>query len=198
MGTEISVEIWRDDPIKAKQCVHDVFKEMRRIDSLMSPFKNNSELTKINNSATDQPVVISIELFDLIKKSIEFSELSKGAFDITFSSVAYLYDYRAAIQPTNEIINKKLAAINYRHIQLNTEQHSVRFKKQGVRIDLGGIAKGYAVDNAIEVLKRCGSEYGLVTAGGDSRILGDKKGRPWMMGIQHPRNKKERYRLSCP
>ena len=191
MGTEITVEIWHDENKNALQCVDNVFKEMWRIDALMSPFKENSELTKVNNMAKHQPVVISIELFDLLKKSIKFSELSKGAFDITFSSIGYLYDYREGIQPTDEMINKNLAAINYRHIQLNTEEHSVRFKRQGVRIDLGGIAKGYAVDNAIEILKRCGTEYGLVTAGGDSRILGDKKGRPWMMGIRHPRNKKQ-------
>ena len=191
MGTEITVEIWHDEKQKAQQCIDNVFKEMWRIDALMSPFKESSELTKVNNMAKDQPVVISIELFDLLKKSIKFSELSEGVFDITFSSIGYLYDYREGIQPTDEMINKDLAAINYRHIQLNTEEHSVRLKKQGVRIDLGGIAKGYAVDNAIEILKRCGTEYGLVTAGGDSRILGDKKGRPWMMGIQHPRNKKQ-------
>ena len=191
MGTEITVEIWHDKKQKAQHCFDDVFKEMWRIDALMSPFKDNSELTKINNNASDQPVVVSEELFRLLNKSLEISHLSDGAFDITFSSIGYMYDYREGTQPTNEMINKKLAAINYQHILLNTKEHSVRFKKQGVRIDLGGIAKGYAVDNAIDILKRCGTEYGLVTAGGDSRILGDKKGRPWMMGIQHPRKKKE-------
>ena len=191
MGTEITVEVWHDEKQKAQQCVDNVFKEMWRIDALMSPFKENSELTKVNNMAKDHAVVIGSELFELLKKSIKFSELSEGAFDITFSSIGYLYDYREGIQPTDEMINKNLTAVNYRHIQLNTEERSVRFKKQGVRIDLGGIAKGYAVDNAVEVLKRCATEYGLVTAGGDSRILGDKKGRPWMMGIQHPRKKNE-------
>ena len=190
MGTEITVEIWHDKKQNAQQCVDNVFKEIWRIDALMSPFKKNSELTKVNNIAKDHAVVISTELFELLKKSIKFSKLSEGAFDITFSSIGYLYDYREGIQPTDEIIKKNLGAINYRNIQLNTEEHSVYFKKQGVRIDLGGIAKGYAVDNAIEILKSCGTEYGLVTAGGDSRILGNKKGRPWMMGIQHPRQKK--------
>jgi len=112
MGTEITVEIWHDKNIKAQQCVDDVFKEMWRIDALMSPFKENSELTKINNMAKDQPVVISIELFDLLKKSIKFSKISEGAFDITFSSIGYLYDYREGIQPTDAMINKNLAAIN--------------------------------------------------------------------------------------
>ncbi|MCW8909358.1 MAG: FAD:protein FMN transferase [Gammaproteobacteria bacterium] len=191
MGTEITVEIWHEEKQKALECISDVFKEMWRIDALMSPYKSDSELTKINNMAQDNAVVISSELFQLLEKSLNISKISNGAFDITFSSIGYLYDYREGVQPLDKIINEKLEAVDYRHILLNKEKSSVRFKKHGVRIDLGGIAKGYAVDNAIAILKGCGTEYGLVTAGGDSRILGDKKGRPWMMGIQHPRKKKE-------
>ena len=191
MGTEITVEIWQNENSSSQQCIDNVFMEMWRIDALMSPYKENSELTKINNMASDRPVVISEELFHLLSKSLEISRLSDGAFDITFSSIGYLYNYRKKRQPTDKLINKKLNAINYQHILLDSKKRTVHFKNKAVRIDLGGIAKGYAVDNAINILKRCGTKYGLVTAGGDSRILGDKKGRPWMMGVQHPRKKQE-------
>lgn len=189
MGTRISVELWHDDPVTAKQCEEAVFTEMHRIDALMSPYKEDSQLAKINREASQQPVKVSPELYRLIEQSQKISELSNGAFDITFASVGYLYDYRERIKPSEDEIKKRLEAIDYRHIVLNPSDQSVEFNSPGVRIDLGGIAKGYAVDNGIRILQRCGVRHGLVSAGGDSRIIGDKRGRPWMMGIQHPRKK---------
>ena len=187
MGTEIALEIWHQNPNRAEVCANQVFTEMRRIDALMSPFKPNSELSKINNLAADQAVVISDELFSLIGESIKYSELSSGAFDITFSSVGYLYDYRLKKHPSNAIINELLPAINYRHLVLDKSKRSIRYAMKGVRIDLGGIAKGYAIDNAVAMLRACGVDNGVVKAGGDSFMIGTRNGRPWMLGVKHPR-----------
>lgn len=187
MGTEVSVDLWHDDLKHAEKCADQVFTEMRRIDVLMSPYKPESELSTINNQASEQAVIISEELFGLIKKSIKYSKLSSGAFDITFSSVGYLYDYRKKQHPSDEKINELLPAINYRHILLDENQHAIRFSMKGVRIDLGGIAKGYAIDNAVNILKSCGIEHGVVKAGGDSFIIGDRNGQPWIVGVRHPR-----------
>lgn len=187
MGTEVSVDLWHDNLQHAEKCADQVFTEMRRIDVLMSPYKPESELSTINNQASEQAVIISEELFGLIKKSIKYSKLSSGAFDITFSSVGYLYDYRKKQHPSDEKINELLPAINYRHILLDENQHAIRFSMKGVRIDLGGIAKGYAIDNAVSILKSCGIEHGVVKAGGDSFIIGDRNGQPWILGVRHPR-----------
>lgn len=187
MGTQIAVEFWDEDLQHAAQCAEQVFSEMRRIDALMSPYKPDSELSRINQRAADEVVPISGEMFRLLQKSLHMSELSNGAFDITFSSVGYLYDYRKGIKPSEEDIQQSLPRINYRHVMLDETNRSVRFARRGVRIDLGGIAKGHAVDNGIAILERCGIKGGLVSAGGDSRILGDRGNRPWMMGIRHPR-----------
>jgi thiamine biosynthesis lipoprotein len=189
MGTRISVELWHDTPDEAEQCKTAVFKEMHRIDALMSPYKQDSQLARINREASQQAVKISPELFQLIEQSRKISELSNGAFDITFASVGHLYNYRERVKPSENEIKDKLSAIDYRHIVLNSKEQTIRFNSPGVRIDLGGIAKGYAVDNGIRILQQCGVKNGLVSAGGDSRIIGDKRGRPWMMGIQHPRKK---------
>ena len=191
MGTRITVEFWDEDDRHAEQCAEQVFNEMRRIDALMSPYKPNSELSRINQQAARQAIPISEEMFRLIKKSLQMSQSSHGAFDITFSSVGYLYDYREGIKPSEEEIKKSLASINYRHVLLDEATRTVRYARPGVRIDLGGIAKGYAVDNGIAILASCGIKGGLVGAGGDSRILGDRGNRPWMMGIRHPRKKDE-------
>ena len=189
MGTQIAVEFWDEDTQHAAQCAEQVFSEMRRIDALMSPYKPNSELSRINQQAAGQAIQISEEMFSLLKKSLYMSQLSDGAFDITFSSVGHLYNYREGIKPSEQEIQQSLEAINFRHVLLDEANRSVRFARPGVRVDLGGIAKGYAVDNGIAILARCGIKGGLVSAGGDSRILGDRGNRPWMMGVRHPRKK---------
>ena len=189
MGTRISVEVFSDTQQQANDCSQRVFAEMKRIDQLMSPYIEQSELFSINQLASSHPVEVSQEMFDLIQRSFEFSVLSQGAFDITFSSIGYLYNYREHVRPSDQQINNNLEAISYKSIVLDDDKHSIFFKHKNTRIDLGGIAKGYAVDNAIQILKICGIRNALVSAGGDSKILGDKNGRPWMMGIQHPRDK---------
>lgn len=191
MGTEITVEFWDEDNVHASQCAKRVFTEMHRIDALMSPYKQDSELSRINRQANEQAVIVSEEMFKLLQKSAQVADLSDGAFDITFSSVGHMYDYRQGIKPTEKQIQGSLDAINYRHVQLDEKSRSVRFARIGIRIDLGGIAKGYAVDNGIVILQKCGIKGGLVSAGGDSRILGDRGDRPWMMGVRHPRKKQD-------
>ena len=189
MGTEVRVELWHEDAAVARTAMDAVMDEMHRIDALMSPFKPDSELSRINREAAQKPVVISQEMFDLIARSLEFSKLSGGAFDITFSSVGYLYDYREHIKPSDAEIAKALPGVNYRHLQLDRKRRSIHFARSGVRIDLGGIAKGYAVDNCIALLKKRGITNAIVTAGGDSRLLGDRRGRPWKVGIRDPRRR---------
>ena len=192
MGTQITIELWTDssnDDAHAKRCINLVIAEMHRIDRQMSPFKEDSELSKINTHAADYPVKISSELFTLISRAQSLSVQSDGAFDITFASVAYAYDYRNKIKPSEQQIQENLKHIDYRFIVLDTDTQTIFFKQAGVRIDLGGIAKGHAVDNAIALLQDCGIKQALVSAGGDTRIIGDKGGRPWMTGIKDPRNK---------
>jgi len=189
MGTRTVVELFSANQQQADRCSQRAFAELKRIDQLMSPYIESSELYKINQQAAINALQISPELFKLIQYSIEFSELTEGAFDITFASVGYLYNYREKKMPSDKQINARLDAINYRNIHLNSDDYSIYFSNKNTRIDLGGIAKGHAVDNAIKLLHECGIENALVSAGGDSRILGDKNGRPWMVGVQHPRDK---------
>jgi len=189
MGTAIRVELWHEDKAAAEAAMEAVMQEMHRIDRVMSVFKPDSEISAINRDAAKAPMRVSQEMFDLIGRAIEFSEMSGGAFDITFSSVGYLYDYRKAVKPSDTEIAKALPGINYRHLKLDREKRTIHFVRAGVRIDLGGIAKGYAVDNCIALLKARGVREALVSAGGDSRVLGDRHGRPWMIGIRDPRNR---------
>lgn len=188
MGTEVSVELWADSPDAAADAIEAVMAEMHRIDETMSPFIKTSELAKINREATHHPVKISDEMMYLLQKSLYYSRVSHGAFDISFASVGYMYDYRRHIEPSKAQIAAHLSAIDYRAIVLDPKAHTVFFQKPGMRIDLGGIAKGYAVDQGAEILLQRGVKNAIVTAGGDSRIIGDRRGRPWMVGIKNPRD----------
>ena len=189
MGTAIHIELWQKDKSNAEKNIQRVISEMQRIDALMSPFKKDSELSLINNNAAIKPIKISDELFNLITKSIRISKLSNGAFDVTFSSVGQFYDYRKKIKPTKKELSKNIKKINYKNIKLNKENKTIYFSQPGTRIDLGGIAKGHAVDNAIKILQQHGVTQAMISAGGDTRIIGDKGGRPWYVGIRHPRDK---------
>jgi thiamine biosynthesis lipoprotein len=189
MGTNIYVEVWAETPVQGELAIRTVMAEMERINQLMSPYIDTSELSFINATAGQQPVAISDEMFELIDKSVKISELTKGAFDITFASVGYLYNYKQNERPNEALIASLLDAINYKHIKLNTENKTVAFTHEKVKIDLGGIAKGHAVDNSISLLQRMGIMHGLVTAGGDTRLIGDRRGKPWIVGIRDPRNK---------
>lgn len=187
MGTDVSVTLWHSNPQQAKLAARSVKTEMERLNQLLSPYIESSELARVNRSAAQTPQVISKEFFWLIQHSLRMSELSQGAFDITYASVGWRYDYRAKRRPDDAEINALLPAINYHLVALSSEDSTVYFKHENIRIDLGGIAKGYAVDRAIQLLKQYGVMHASVSAGGDSYILGDRLGRPWVVGIKNPR-----------
>jgi FAD:protein FMN transferase len=189
MGTRITVELWSDKPAAGEKVIDDVMTEMRRIDTNMSTYKPDSEVSRVNAQAAHGPVKISKELFTLLTTALEYSRITHGAFDITYASVGFMYDFRARHHPDEQQIAAALPAVNYRHVLLDPATTTVRFSQPGVRIDLGGIAKGYSVDCGIAILKRAGITHGMVSAGGDSRIIGDRFGKPWIVGIRHPDHK---------
>jgi thiamine biosynthesis lipoprotein len=187
MGTRVSVELWDNDEARGRELVAMVMREYRRIDAAMSTYKPDSEISRVNAQAANAPLTISDELFDIVRRSLELSVASHGAFDITYESVGYLYDFRARRRPTEKEIEERLPAVDYRHVELDAGRHTIFFKARGVRINLGGIAKGYAVERAAALLRERGVEHALLNAGGDTRVVGDRRGQPWLVGIRHPR-----------
>src|ERR1700729_985480 len=143
MGTRITVELWSEDRPKAEAAIDAVMDEMRHIDETMSTYKPTSEVSRVNALAAKQAVPISPELFKLLGTALEYSRITEGAFDITYASVGYMYDFRERKRPSEQQIQSALPAVNYRHVLLDAAHGTVRFSQPGVRIDLGGIAKGY-------------------------------------------------------
>jgi thiamine biosynthesis lipoprotein len=187
MGTSIEVELFASSRADAEVAIALVMAEMHRIDATMSPHKADSELSLINAGAADGPVVVSDGMFGLLARALEFSKLSGGAFDITFASAGNLYDYRAGVAPDAAALAAVRPLIDWRHVQLDATARSVRFARQGVRIDLGGFAKGHAVDNAVRLLRRHGITHAMVAAGGDSHVMGARGDRPWTVAVRDPR-----------
>lgn len=188
MGTQVSVELWADDSVLAQQAIAAAMAEMRRIDALMSPYKVASEVSRINRNAASRPQPLSAELYALIDKALFYSRISDGAFDISFAALGNRYQYRSGEMPSDRERSELQGQINYQRLKLDPERRTLSFLEAGMAIDLGGIAKGYAVDNAIQILQNRGIVAAVVSAGGDSRVLGDRGGRPWVIGIKHPRD----------
>lgn len=187
MGTRVSVELWYEDPVVAERLVAEVLDEYRRIDRQMSTYRPDSQLSRVNREATEGAVPIDAELFTLIARALDLSARSGGAFDISYESVGYLYDFRARARPSQSEIDARLAAIDYRRIVMDEAASTIRYDAPGMRINLGGIAKGYAVERGTTLLRDAGIEHALLNAGGDTRVLGDRRGQPWIVGIRHPR-----------
>ncbi len=187
MGTAIRVELWAEERRAGVAAAEAVMDEMHRVDRAMSPHIPASELCRINREAARQPVPLSEEMFRLVERAIGFSHLTAGAFDITYAAVGQLYDYRKRVRPDAAALERARALVGWQHLQLDRRTRSLRFAREGVRIDLGGFAKGHAVDNAVALLTRRGFKHAMVSAGGDSRLLGDRRGRPWGVAIRDPR-----------
>ncbi len=188
MGTAIHVELWADDARAGETAVQAVFDEMHRIDRAWSPHQPASELSRINREAGRRAVPLSEEGYLLIERALAFSALTDGAFDISYAAVGRLYDYRQGRRPDAATLAAAQTLVGWRGLELDRRAKTLRFAREGMCIDLGGFAKGHAVDNATALLLRRGVRHAYVSAGGDSRVIGDRRGRPWGVAIRDPRS----------
>ncbi len=195
MGTSVSLNVWLDpgkDPRDAGDAMQAAFAEIARIESIMSEWQPQSELSRWNAAAGGEPVALSPELFTVLKRSREISEITGGVFDITFYGVGQLWKFdRGAKPPSAEAIAAKLDLVDWRGIELH-EDGTGRLTRPGMKVGLGAIAKGYAVDRASAVLRERGFANHVVEGGGDTYVSGTKAGKPWMVGIQNPGAKLQR------
>ena len=179
MGTFAEVSIYSNDEKTAGNAIEEALNEMERMDRIMSNYKNDSELSKVNKKAAKSPVPCNAELLDVIEQSQYYSELSGGAFDITVSPIVALWGFfreKGHVPPDKEI-EKLLPAVSYKNIVVkkNAEPKkpgTVFFKDIKTQIDLGAIGKGYAVDKALEIIRKCGIHNACINLGGNIYVLG--------------------------
>ncbi|MBW8017000.1 MAG: FAD:protein FMN transferase [Planctomycetes bacterium] len=177
------------DKKTAKAANKAAFEKLVEVDEMMSDFLFDSELSKINREAFGGAVKVSGELFEVISKAIEYSHISDGAFDITIGPVVDLWHEaeESKIKPSDEEIAAAKAKVGYEKLIVDAEKKTVRFAVDGMRLDLGAIAKGYGVDKAAEAMKAAGAVGGMVDVGGDIRCFGKPaKKAKWAIGLQDP------------
>ncbi len=205
MGTHLAFTAFTTpnvDAGKARKLFEDAVVEIKRIEALMTTWRPDSEVSAINTAAGKAPVKVGAETFAVIKEAIHTSEISEGTFDITFEVLHGLWKFDEDLDPhppTDAQIKSKLGLLGYKHVKLDAAASTVFLDKEGVKISLGGIAKGYAVDRAAKVLEAGGLDAYFVQAGGDLYTHGKKPdGTDWQAGIRDPRGKDGSYFAMLP
>ncbi len=189
LGTFVVVSVSTADRVAAPAAISAAFAEIERVDALMSLHRPDSELVRLNQLAADGPVSVSPDLFRVIAAAQKIAADTDGSFDITIRPLTQLWgfiwkEYRL---PTDAELRQVLPAVSHRRVQLDLRHRTVTFTHPGVSLDLGGIAKGYAVDCAIERLRTLGFTNAMVRAGGDLRVLGSPPGAAhWTVQLEDP------------
>jgi len=190
MGTRVTVSIWGNDEVKAAKATESVFKEFRRIDALMTSWGNASDVSKINAAAGKTRVVVGPEVLKVMLYAQHVAAKTGGAFDITVGGFRGLWKFdqdRDGTIPSAAKVKARLSKIGYKRVNIDAKTRSVKLADVGMRITLGGIAKGYAVDQAVTLLHKQGVRDFILQAGGDLYTSGQKGGREWRVGIRDPR-----------
>jgi thiamine biosynthesis lipoprotein len=190
MGTFARIVAVAADEKIAKECIEAGLAEFVRVDNSMSDYKAESELSLVNNRADKEAVKVSEELSEVLEKSIEFSKETGGAFDITVGPLVDLFHKaeEEGVKPGEEEISLAKSKVGFEKLKLDKEKRTVQFAAGGMRLDLGGIAKGYAIDKAIEAIRTCGGMGAMVDIGGDIRCFGvaPPERELWVIGLQEP------------
>jgi FAD:protein FMN transferase len=190
MGNRFQLTVIGPSKDWAHDCIEAGVFEIRRIENKLTTYSDESETALINKNAGIKPVVITRETFDLIERSKKISQITQGAFDITYGSVdksLWNFDININKLPDPKTAKEMRRLINYRNIFLDRSDYSVMLKEKGMRIGFGGIGKGYAAERAKMIMKAKGVESGIVNASGDMTTWGlQPDGKPWTIGIADP------------
>jgi FAD:protein FMN transferase len=190
MACLYAIEAYGRDADGLPRAIEDALDEVDRIDRLMSHYKTDSAVSRLNREAAHRPVAVDAELFDLIATAVKYNRESGGAFDITVGPLMKAWGFfrDEGRVPSAEALAAARRLVGGGHLTLNPVTRSIRFDGPGVEIDLGGIAKGYAVDRAVALLRTRQVASALISAGGSSiYALGAPPGRPaWDVALEDP------------
>lgn len=189
MGSRFDFTIVAADSLTAEQRIDEAIAEIARIENLISDWKADSQVSEINKSAGKVPVRVDREVFDLTQRAIRLSELTEGAFDISFAAMDRIWKFDGSMTqlPDSNAVKKSVRNVGYRNIELDSVQFTVFLKHQGMKIGFGSIGKGYAADKARTLMESKGVIAGIVNASGDIAAWGTQPNRkPWDIGITNP------------
>lgn len=202
MGTFARVVAVAADSNTARNCIEAAFAEIERVDRLMSKYKSDSEISELNRDGFSWAVKVSKSTYEVLQRSIEFGKLSGGAFDVTVGPLVDLWHSaeEANSLPADAEIEEVRSKVGCDKLILDANEGSIRFAVEGMRVDLGGIAKGYAIDKAVEAMRKGGAAGGMVVIGGEIQCFGLPPGgqKNWRIGLQDPERAKDGFDAGTP
>lgn len=192
LGSPFEVTAVANDTIKANEYIDLAVAEVKRIENLISDWIPTTQISEINRNAGIKPVKVDTEVFELVERSIKISQITNGAFDISYASMdkIWKFDGSMKLMPTEDAIKKSVAKIGYKNIILNPKEQTVFLKLEGMKLGLGGIGQGYIADKVKDLLFSKGCLSGIINVSGDINVWGKQPdGKPWTVGIVNPLNK---------
>ncbi len=197
MGNRFVITVVTSNEAYAHHCIDKAVEEIQRIEKLLTTFNEESQTALINRNAGISPVQVDKEVYELISRSIKISQLTQGAFDISYGSIdktLWNFDTTMKSLPDKAKAKEMIRLINYRNIILDPGNGTVFLREKGMRIGFGGIGKGYAADKAKQLLINMGIESGIVNASGDLVTWGSQPGgNPWTIGIADPDTRQQAF-----
>ena len=189
MSTVFQIQV-ADPPEDAEAVVSAALREIERLETVLSEWREGSDIAKVNALAGKKSVKVGDDTLRVVDAGVDVSMWSRGAFDLSWAALWGLYDFRpdSLRVPSPKEIGPKLALVDYKNIRISKKYSTVFLKKRGMAIGTGGIAKGYALDQAGAILRGGGIENYIIYGGGQVQVHGMRDGRPWRVGIQNPRD----------
>ena len=192
LGSPFEVTAVAKDTIKANEYIDLAIVEVKRIENLISDWIPTTQISEVNRNAGIKPVKVDAEVFELVERAIKISQITNGAFDISYASMdkIWKFDGSMKVMPTEEAIKKSVAKIGYKNIILSPKEHTIFLKLEGMKLGLGGIGQGYIADKVKDLLFSKGCVSGIINVSGDINAWGKQPdGKPWTVGIVNPLNK---------
>lgn len=189
MGTMVQLTVMDVPEERAVPVLDEALNEMERLEAVLSEWRPDSEISRINQAAGLHPVKVSHDTLENVRVALEVSQWSDGAFDLSWAALRGLYLFQPGVErvPTEQELAERLPLVNYKNIALDLKNQTVFLKKKGMLLGTGGIAKGYALERAAKILERAGFQNFMFFGGGQVVVRGKKGNRAWRVGVQHPR-----------
>lgn len=189
MGTIIAITVVGEPADKAAPACNDALDEIARLEALLSEWRPDSEISRINAAAGEHPVKVGKDTLAVVKAALDIARWSGGAFDLTWAALRGMYLFQPGQETVPELadVKKRLPLIDYRKVRIDERASTIMLAKRGMALGTGGIAKGYALDRAGDILRNAGIPNFMIFGGGQIELSGTRSGRPWRVGVQHPR-----------
>ncbi|MCL1651890.1 Thiamine biosynthesis lipoprotein ApbE precursor [Elizabethkingia miricola] len=191
MGSRFQITLVDKDSISAERNIDKAIAEITRIENLISEWRPETQISQVNQNAGIKPIKVDKEVFDLTKKSLYFSKLTDGAFDISIVAMDKIWKFDDSMNelPSEQAIKESVRNVGYQNIILDSTNSTIFLKNPGMKIGFGSIGKGYAADKTRDLMKSMGVKAGIIDASGDISTWGTQpNGKPWAIGINNPFN----------